>query len=50
MIYAIKDYETNYPYNHKLVTFEQHHHVHNVDTNRHSISNLYRSDMYGIFT
>ena len=29
----------NYSYNYNSVTFEQHNHVHNVFTNRHSICN-----------
>ena len=35
---------------HFYLVFEQHHnHVQNVDTNRHSICNLYRLHMYGVF-
>ena len=40
MIHAITDCETNYSYNYNSVTFEQHNHVHYVDTNGHSVCNL----------
>ena len=49
-IILIKIGLVNYSYKHQLLTFEQHNHVHNVNTNRHSISNLYRLHLYGIFT